>query len=1383
MVKWSGVLADSEYQGLPDDQKSVVKQRYFDKVISQDEEYKVLPENDRAGLKNRFFGIPVSARVPASTGVLSAPVEAPPQPASVLPPGGGLHPLPDVTNMINYPAMEESVSPQAANISSIPYQPPENIPTPEEQRASLTQGVVASHNLMAGNLIPQIGEAAYLPAKYLIEKPLAAAFGGNNYEDLAKKMGFGKWGSVGVSTVARMLSSGAFWWGAGELMSLDPKKYFLGDQELRDIRSAMKKGDYGVIADYLQNNPDRAKEAFNTDSIKSIMDMVKAKDPESYKNIYRDLFAQRMTGEAPANNVQTTPEPTVPVQPIVPYSPQGIKPQPPQGGVPAPVDNSIVAPPGNLPMVSPKPSQTAISAPITPSAPGANEAMSKFTEGQLKARETAAKINAMMKGEVSELTPKDREWLSFMKSDVEQGQAGYWGKWDTQLDKFSEGTGGISTYPEWMQNQGLTKDHVLRVIEKMENGEPFTPDQPMQKRVRDHIRQELDHFQEEELANENAQREEVRLEWSMQDNPKQKIMAEPGQPAIQAQDLAEGQKFDINGEEFTVKKDGGIVYLKDGETITLNPGEAVNANYLQEGEVYKHEPVQVSKTQETAPQSNAVSEAIRPESVPGIIDERGSVIPSKFAMFKHTYSPVATEVDSKINEKAAQDYGAKKNQELMVKSFPDEQVRQEKFLHLVNGGIPRDATEKNFMDNLKAWGERGVKAGSFEAVKKNYVPYGLKNDTKEINNAFNLLNESDQARIEGVDPRFSRYSGHFQKRKSENWTEYVNRIDKINSLLKSKGSEIILEPETDLAKVQYNYEKTVSQKILNQELMTWLEGYHNPVTGKIMLKLARNAWGDPDYSELSNKVNVKIKWSFLGDDPSKLVPLKYFVHKDFKNAINNYLEGDLLSDSKTIQHLNSLNDVIKRVKLFNPAVIIDKMVTRSITTQGVTPLLNLARLKTPWSQGAALLKQPVIMKEAIRDGLSIWEETNKLGKAPIKQNIFEQHKTLLEKIPGIELNDRIVQHIIQATRVQLWHYIKDDFIEKGFSRDQAGRMAAKMANDITYARLRHEMSGAMRTIGKGVLFSRNGVLGELAIGRRLAGGGPSIFTDAQVKSMSQAERFRLVKLLFFFGILPMALNIRVTGRYVNTEKGYRGKTGIYKDDKTGKITYVNTLDYGQDLINVLTFQWDKLMGKISPPLQETVSQIGNQNIFTHKKITGYDLPSLNAIKDRGLHTLRAFTPGQDTIFWAEKVPEFAASLKAKGWEKTFKDISPQEWGDFIIPLFGKWPSHGLEGAGIIARGLDEQNEEKKNRRETVTGIEKTEGRKAAYKYLRDQGLDHKEAIQALKFMGRGNPLSGLFHGLSKENKRKKYLELKNSDYWKNIPPEVKKDLLKQTLMK
>lgn len=54
--KWSDVIANEQYRALPDDEKSKVRQRYFDNVISKNPVYSNLADSEKMKVQERFFG-------------------------------------------------------------------------------------------------------------------------------------------------------------------------------------------------------------------------------------------------------------------------------------------------------------------------------------------------------------------------------------------------------------------------------------------------------------------------------------------------------------------------------------------------------------------------------------------------------------------------------------------------------------------------------------------------------------------------------------------------------------------------------------------------------------------------------------------------------------------------------------------------------------------------------------------------------------------------------------------------------------------------------------------------------------------------------------------------------------------------------------------------------------------------------------------------------------------------------------------------------------------------------------------------------------------------------------------------------------------------------
>ena len=415
MTKWSDVLADSEYQALPDDQKTVVKQRYFDKVISQDSEFKALPEAERSGLKTRFFG------VPANTEVLPTSVTAPQQPASGSPYGGGLppsnqflgfpssdtHPVPSVQG--NEQSISQGIQPSTSDRifslsqgyapktdilsrqkqrlleSGMPSKEVKDIGRPLDLEDARKIGIKSYLDLNPENAFLNVtGEAFGLPAKYLLEKPVSAVFGAKSYEDLAsKKLGTGPLQSMAIGAAARIASNTAFWMGLGEVIGKNPASYTFNDPDWTKMQAQAR-------AIFNSGNPNSVEDIIDfiityPEATGAGLDFVKKAMPDQYDFLKEQLRIIEESVNPQGGEAQ--------VQPLAPV-PQDLPPQ---------VSNTeqITLPEEPVSTVLPpqvsKTGQTTIYDPITPAAPGASEAMSKFEQAQTEAQKTAGKINEMVK--------------------------------------------------------------------------------------------------------------------------------------------------------------------------------------------------------------------------------------------------------------------------------------------------------------------------------------------------------------------------------------------------------------------------------------------------------------------------------------------------------------------------------------------------------------------------------------------------------------------------------------------------------------------------------------------------------------------------------------------------------------------------------------------------------------------------------------------------------------------------------------------------------------------------------------------------------------------------------------------------------------------------
>lgn len=778
-----------------------------------------------------------------------------------------------------------------------------------------------------------------------------------------------------------------------------------------------------------------------------------------------------------------------------------------------------------------------------------------------------------------------------------------------------------------------------------------------------------------------------------------------------------------------------------------------------------------------------------------------------FMTRKYEYSPVAKRVDDALNEKKALTYHINQSRKEIEQAIPDKVARRDSYEYLARGGAPRNPTEQVFMDWFKEWGKRGVASKSFKHERANYVPFMLGNPPDQVKEALDLIPEDKRIFIANVDPRFSKWSGHFKPRTSPDYDAYLNGIDNINKYLKIANSKIRLYPETDMAKILDRYGRSASQKIINQELMNWLEGHFNVTTGEPLLKLSAYAIGDKNYVELPEKINLKVNWvkHQVGDE-FQWTPMRYFVHKSVYNALKNYLEADLWNDSKLAQEILALKYIVRSIKLFNPIVINTKMTQRLMAHQGVKPLLNMATGRVPWHQGKQMIKSHAIVRDAIEHGLQLWEKRPDDVKEVTDREkwwqteeekealntVFHKYLNKIDNTWIRKKNDEIVTGVINATRFQMWKYLSDQFIKEGkipglkhsaFSVDEAKRMGAKMANDLTYAALRQEMGKDYRVLGKMIFMSRNLIHGQKDIAKRLvgaAGKGEAMFTEDQLSAMSVEERKRFGKMLFFFWLLPRLWNKKVTGKWINTEKGKRGYTALWKDDR-GRVTYINSLDYVQDFVNLFMGQSEKLIGKIGFIPKQAIEQFPpvNKNLFTGKEIVSPGAGIAKNIGQRALYMAREFTPGIGNVAGIENLASLAKTIKHKGWSRTFKEFSGAQYGDFLLPFVGKFPSHGWPALPYVIEGLDSDKARRIKRRETLKNYYTTEDYEGAAQYLYEEGKTTKEVLNEIENSGK-IPLTIMFKYLSPETKIEVFQKIYDDEKaWDQLTEEVQNDLYTQ----
>ncbi len=97
-----------------------------------------------------------------------------------------------------------------------------------------------------------------------------------------------------------------------------------------------------------------------------------------------------------------------------------------------------------------------------------------------------SKSRSQTQKEVIKLTPTQKSWLSYYRTQVEEGEPG------KRLPAITgEWSGYSSSYPDWMKNQGWSRDEVLRVFDKLENSESFPEKNIRQLNIADTIKREL----------------------------------------------------------------------------------------------------------------------------------------------------------------------------------------------------------------------------------------------------------------------------------------------------------------------------------------------------------------------------------------------------------------------------------------------------------------------------------------------------------------------------------------------------------------------------------------------------------------------------------------------------------------------------------------------------------------------------------------------------------------------------------------------------------------------------------------------------------------------------------------------------------------------------
>lgn len=633
---------------------------------------------------------------------------------------------------------------------------------------------------------------------------------------------------------------------------------------------------------------------------------------------------------------------------------------------------------------------------------------------------------------------------------------------------------------------------------------------------------------------------------------------------------------------------------------------------------------------------------------------------------------VLFQTDTFINGLRAADYGQKVRFKNNLKAVPDEVERQRQGLELLQGGHPQTPVQKLAVQLFEAWGDRAVESGWIPGKIENYRPFMTKNSDDEWKEVNRILGRDAEylKRVQSVDPRFSTWSPRKIGRKSESFADYQRRLDAINKSLAEAGSDIRLEPETDIAKLLYRYEQQVTKKVLVQEFMNAMEQYHDPVTGKSMFLKNIVKVTDPDYREVPEKINIKTgfyrKWNPRLNEYER-IEYKYYIHKNLYDALVNWLSSDVGEDLESAyKKWVNITNLVKRLKLFNPLPLrYQKMFLRTLASQVRIknkggPLGELFKdllehqegtvIKTPenvilrplslsskspapdiWKTGKEAMENSVLIEDAIAHGLQWREEFEEETKAPeAGETIF--HESLSKFGLSKQWVDKMIGNTLKINRLQEYVYRFRDYRRKGLSYDDAKTAAAHDANEMTYAQLRHRQRPRTRAILNAFSFSKNSIDNALSRFKRLAGQGATkgLFTPEQIKAMSEEEwKKALGTLLIAIGI-GSAWNKKVVGRWFNTGKDTIGKIAIHKNKK-GEVYYLGFGDWLTDYLYLATGQTKKFLAKGNPIAIEFGQQLSGREWWSDRKISEYPVASKKGITQRIGHAITSVGPDESII--------------------------------------------------------------------------------------------------------------------------------------------------------
>lgn len=183
-------------------------------------------------------------------------------------------------------------------------------------------------------------------------------------------------------------------------------------------------------------------------------------------------------------------------------------------------------------------------------------------------------------------------------------------------------------------------------------------------------------------------------------------------------------------------------------------------------------------------------------------------------------------------------------------------------------------------------------------------------------------------------------------------------------------------------------------------------------------------------------------------------------------------------------------------------------------------------------------------------------------------------------------------------------HTEKSLIKQGLSKDEAGKVAADLANRVIFSQRSTETSAGLKEASRVAFFAGKYLQSTLATGAKVVGlGKNNALSEAAQRSEQRLAAKNMARGFTYLFAAAQAINYATTGHFTLQNKDSKISPVFYVDKSTGKEYHVTNW-YGQigDLLHFAGNPVKETVSKASPFVQEGAKIATNTDPFTGKNI-------------------------------------------------------------------------------------------------------------------------------------------------------------------------------------